>query len=116
MLYELVPSYTGKMQHSVWVAEVINSNLEVASASVIDAIPADVLAKQFSFRRIWQGKGAQTAACKVPCHIYYSVSLDSIFSLSLSIPTREKPVLVISLVSISAPLLFFSFSSVFHEN
>ncbi|KAG8651462.1 hypothetical protein MANES_07G131200v8 [Manihot esculenta] len=62
----LMASYNkGKMQHSVWVAEVINSNLEVASASVIDAIPADVLAKQFSFRRIWQGKGAQTAACKI---------------------------------------------------
>lgn len=62
---DLVPLYAGKMQHSVWVAEVINSNLEVANASLTDAAPVGVLDKQFSFRRIWQGKGAQTAACKV---------------------------------------------------
>ncbi|KAJ9175912.1 hypothetical protein P3X46_014412 [Hevea brasiliensis] len=62
----LMASYNkGKMQHSVWVAEVINSNLEVASGGLIDAVPAGLLAKQFSFRRIWQGKGAQTAACKI---------------------------------------------------
>lgn len=54
------------MQHSVWVAETSNSNHEMASASLVDAVPAGVLAKQFSFRRIWQGKGAHTAACKVP--------------------------------------------------
>lgn len=53
------------MQHSVWVAEVVNSNLEVENASLTSVVPADVLPKQFSFRRIWQGKGAQAAACKV---------------------------------------------------
>ncbi|KAM1253481.1 hypothetical protein ACFX2J_041359 [Malus domestica] len=62
----LMASYnTGRMQHSVWVAETSNSNHEMASASLVDAVPAGVLAKQFSFRRIWQGKGAHTAACKV---------------------------------------------------
>ncbi|KAJ9683860.1 hypothetical protein PVL29_016384 [Vitis rotundifolia] len=65
-LIPLMASYNkGKMQHSVWVAEVINSSLEVSNASLSDIIPAGVLPKQFSFRRIWQGKGAQTAACKV---------------------------------------------------
>lgn len=53
------------MQHSVWVAEAISSNLEVANSKLFDVIPAEVLPKQFSFRRIWQGKGSQTAANKV---------------------------------------------------
>lgn len=62
----LMASYnTGRMQHSVWVAETSNSNHEMASASLLDAVPPGVLAKQFSLRRIWQGKGAHTAACKV---------------------------------------------------
>ncbi|KAG6735069.1 hypothetical protein I3842_01G302100 [Carya illinoinensis] len=62
----LMASYNkGKMQHSVWVAEAVNPNLEVANVSITNAVPADVLPKQFSFRRIWQGKGAQAAACKV---------------------------------------------------
>ncbi|XP_059457851.1 anaphase-promoting complex subunit 1 [Corylus avellana] len=62
----LMASYNkGKMQHSVWVAEAVNSNLEVANASLADVVPADVIPKQFSFHRIWQGKGAMTAACKV---------------------------------------------------
>lgn len=62
----LMASYNkGKMQHSVWVAEVVNPNLEVANASLADAVPADIQPKQTSFRRIWQGKGAVTAACKV---------------------------------------------------
>ncbi|XP_048325794.2 anaphase-promoting complex subunit 1 isoform X1 [Ziziphus jujuba] len=62
----LMASYNkGKMQHSVWVAELMNSNLEVASANLLDVVPAGVIPKQFSFRRIWQGKGAQAAACKV---------------------------------------------------
>ncbi|KAK1572161.1 hypothetical protein Q3G72_028403 [Acer saccharum] len=62
----LMASYNkGKMQHSVWVAEVINSNLEVRSAGLSDRVPAGVLPKQFSFRRIWHWKGAKTAASKV---------------------------------------------------
>ncbi|KAM6598818.1 anaphase-promoting complex subunit 1 [Cannabis sativa] len=62
----LMVSYNkGKKQHSVWVVEVINSNLEAENANFLDAIPSGVLQKQFSFRRIWQGKGVQTAACKV---------------------------------------------------
>ncbi|KAK2985961.1 hypothetical protein RJ640_028279 [Escallonia rubra] len=53
------------MQHSVWVVEVVSSDLEVATSKLFDRVPAEVLPKQFSFRRIWQGKGAQTAASKV---------------------------------------------------
>lgn len=65
----MVIFYAGKMQHSVWVAEAVNPNLEVANVSITNAVPADVLPKQFSFRRIWQGKGAQAAACKVSMHL-----------------------------------------------
>lgn len=54
------------MQHSLWVAEIINSNFEAENASLSGAALDDVLDKNFSFRRIWQGKGAQTAASKVP--------------------------------------------------
>ncbi|XP_059654080.1 anaphase-promoting complex subunit 1 isoform X2 [Cornus florida] len=62
----LMASYSkGKMQHSVWVVEVVNSNAEVVNSKLSDVAPAGVLQKQFSFRRIWQGKGAQTAASKV---------------------------------------------------
>ena len=57
--------FAGKMQHSVWVVEIINSNLEVSNTNLLDEIPSGVLPKQFSFRRIWQGKGVQTAAFKV---------------------------------------------------
>lgn len=62
----LMASYNqGKMQHSLWVAELVNHNLEVATGNLSELIPAGVLPKQFSFRRIWQGKGAQVAASKV---------------------------------------------------
>ncbi|XP_021295540.1 anaphase-promoting complex subunit 1 [Herrania umbratica] len=62
----LMASYNKvKMQHSVWVAEVINSSLEVENASASAIVPAGVLPKRFCFRRIWQGKGAHTAASKV---------------------------------------------------
>lgn len=65
LLCDNVLWYTGKMQHSVWVVE-MNCHLEVENGNIMDAVPAGVLPKKFSFRRIWQGKGAQTAACKVP--------------------------------------------------
>ncbi|XP_027163442.1 anaphase-promoting complex subunit 1 [Coffea eugenioides] len=62
----LMASYNkGKMQHSVWVAEIINSNLEVVKSGLSDVVPAGVLTKQISFRRIWQGKGSHAAASKV---------------------------------------------------
>ncbi|CAN1174838.1 Anaphase-promoting complex subunit 1 [Linum perenne] len=62
----LMASYNrGQSQHSVWVAEIINANLEVANGSSADAIPSALSAKQLSFRRIWQGKGTRIAACKV---------------------------------------------------
>ncbi|XP_065870277.1 anaphase-promoting complex subunit 1 isoform X2 [Euphorbia lathyris] len=55
----------GKLQHSVWVAEVANYNLEVPNVRSNDALPAGVIAERICFRRIWQGKGAQVAASKV---------------------------------------------------
>jgi len=57
---------SGKMQHSLWVAEIVNSNVDEESAgSSLPVDPMSVLPKRLSFRKIWQGKGAQTAACKV---------------------------------------------------
>ncbi|KAK7320591.1 hypothetical protein VNO77_30211 [Canavalia gladiata] len=62
----LMASYNkGKMQHSLWVAEIINSNFDEAPTSLLNVDPMSVLPKHLSFHRIWQGKGAQTAACKV---------------------------------------------------
>ncbi|XP_061351686.1 anaphase-promoting complex subunit 1 [Gastrolobium bilobum] len=62
----LMASYNkGKMQHSLWVAEIINSNFDGAASGLLNVDPMGVLPKHLSFRRIWQGKGAQTAACKV---------------------------------------------------
>ncbi|OMO50083.1 Anaphase-promoting complex subunit 1 [Corchorus capsularis] len=62
----LMASYNKvKLQHSVWVAEVINSSLEVENASLSATVPAAVLPKRFCFRRIWQWKGAHIAASKV---------------------------------------------------
>ncbi|XP_042399420.1 anaphase-promoting complex subunit 1 [Zingiber officinale] len=60
----LMASYhRSKMQHSVWLVEIINrSEAEVAG---IDVVAAELSTKQFSFRRIWQGKRAQYAANKV---------------------------------------------------
>lgn len=53
------------MQHSVWAVETTNSNLEIAKSGATDVVPVPVLARQFSFRRIWQGKGSHTSASKV---------------------------------------------------
>ncbi|KAL2526600.1 Anaphase-promoting complex subunit 1 [Abeliophyllum distichum] len=62
----LVASHNkGKMKHSLWFVKVLNSNTEVAHAKSSELIPSGVLAKQFSFRRIWHGKGSHTAASKV---------------------------------------------------
>ncbi|OVA02727.1 Anaphase-promoting complex subunit 1 [Macleaya cordata] len=62
----LMASYNkGKMQHSVWLVEIVSSNPESADASLSEVVPDGVLSKQFSFRRIWQGKGAQFAASEV---------------------------------------------------
>ncbi|XP_015079876.1 anaphase-promoting complex subunit 1 isoform X2 [Solanum pennellii] len=61
----LMASYNkAKLQHSLWVVETINSNIEMGNSRFPD-VPLGVLTKQFSFRRIWQGKGSQTAASKV---------------------------------------------------
>ena len=54
------------MQHSLWVAEIVNSNFdEATSTCLLNVNPMGVLPRHVSFRRIWQGKGAQAAACKV---------------------------------------------------
>lgn len=60
---------SGKMQHSLWTAEVMNSNLE----AVDSVLPDVMLSKKFFFRRIWQGKGAQTAASEVTHFICISM-------------------------------------------
>lgn len=65
------------MQHSLWVVEVINSNLEALDPKASDLVAPGKLAKPF-FRRIWQGKGSQTAASKVPK--LTSVSVKCLFS------------------------------------
>lgn len=68
-----------KMQHSVWVAEVINSSLEVENASLSATVPAGVFPKRFCFRRIWQGKGAHTAASTVlDSLLFFGFSLYSV--------------------------------------
>ncbi|CAI0443752.1 unnamed protein product [Linum tenue] len=62
----LMASYNrGLSQHSVWVAETINSDFEVANGSSTDGVPSCLSTKPIAFRRIWQGKGTRTAACKV---------------------------------------------------
>lgn len=61
-LIPLMASYhKGKMQHSLWTSEVMNSNLETMDS----VLPDVILSKKFFFRRIWQGKGAQAAASEV---------------------------------------------------
>ncbi|KAL0382140.1 UNVERIFIED_CONTAM: Anaphase-promoting complex subunit [Sesamum calycinum] len=50
-----------KMQHSLWVVEVNNSNLEAVKSKSSDLI-APGMSTKHSFRRIWQWKGSQTAA------------------------------------------------------
>ncbi|KAF3675848.1 hypothetical protein FXO38_04588 [Capsicum annuum] len=61
----LMASYNkAKLQHSLWVVETINSNIEMGN-SRFPGVPLGVLMKQFSFRRIWQGKVSQEAATKL---------------------------------------------------
>ncbi|XP_051140465.1 anaphase-promoting complex subunit 1 isoform X2 [Andrographis paniculata] len=61
----LMASYNqGKMQHSLWVVEVCNSNAEVGKPKSCD-LSAPVVSENHVFRRIWLGKGSQTAASKV---------------------------------------------------
>ncbi|KZV34947.1 anaphase-promoting complex subunit 1 [Dorcoceras hygrometricum] len=59
----LMVSYNkGKMQHSLWVVEARNSNLEVTNTKSSGLVSYE----KFFFRRIWQGKGSQAAASQVP--------------------------------------------------
>lgn len=53
------------MQHSVWAAEFIESNLDASASCSSGVVPDAVLPKRVSFRRIWQAKGAKKAASKV---------------------------------------------------
>lgn len=64
VLYHTIQN-SGKMQHSLWVAEIIGSNHEDGGTSLTNADPIGVLPKRMSFRRIWQGKGAHKASSKV---------------------------------------------------
>ncbi|XP_077233026.1 E3 ubiquitin ligase isoform X2 [Tasmannia lanceolata] len=63
----LVASYhKGKMQHSVWLVEIVNPNVDTVFASTtVDAVTTGVLSKQFSLQRIWKEKCSQFAASKV---------------------------------------------------
>ncbi|WZY80069.1 hypothetical protein YC2023_026453 [Brassica napus] len=62
----LMTSYNkGKMQHSVWAAEFIDSNREASASCSSGVAPDTVFPKRVSFRRIWQAKGAKKAASKV---------------------------------------------------
>lgn len=61
------------MHHSVWVAHYMNSNHMMENISSSDAVPDGVLPRYLSFQRIWQGKGAQTAACKVLVYLVHSL-------------------------------------------
>lgn len=60
-----VLGFSGKMQHSVWAAEFIESNLEASASCSSGVFPDTVFPKRVSFRRIWQAKGAKKAASKV---------------------------------------------------
>lgn len=53
------------MQHSLWLIEDVNVNFDSSTAKSNDIVPPGVLLKQSSLRRIWQGKGAPSAASKV---------------------------------------------------
>ncbi|CAN8257090.1 unnamed protein product [Cochlearia groenlandica] len=62
----LMTSYNkGKMQHSVWAAEFIESSLEGSATCSSGIVPDTVIPKRVSFRKIWQAKGAKKAASKV---------------------------------------------------
>ncbi|KAF9596426.1 hypothetical protein IFM89_011255 [Coptis chinensis] len=64
--FPLMASYSrGKMQHSLWLIEIANSNFEVSNLSSTELFSPGGLPKQLSLRRIWQGKGAPSAASKV---------------------------------------------------
>ncbi|KAK1284173.1 Anaphase-promoting complex subunit 1 [Acorus calamus] len=63
----LVVSYhKGKMQHSVWLVGIVNSNCQTARKTSMDTVASAIVpSRQFSFRRIWQGKCSQLVASKV---------------------------------------------------
>ncbi|RVX03114.1 Anaphase-promoting complex subunit 1 [Vitis vinifera] len=69
-LIPLMASYNkGKMQHSVWVAEVINSCLEVSNASLSDVIPAGVLPNNSHSEGF--GRGRVPRQLLVRCQLTY---------------------------------------------
>lgn len=65
--------HAGKMQHSLWVVEVTNSSLVDAPSNIPDLSSSRLPPKNFSFHRIWQAKGAHSAASKV--EIFFSLLL-----------------------------------------
>ncbi|EPS73838.1 hypothetical protein M569_00901, partial [Genlisea aurea] len=60
----MVSHNKAKLQHSLWVAEALNSDLEetLPQSSTL-FLPG--MQKKYLFRRIWQGKGSQIPATKV---------------------------------------------------
>ncbi|KAL9226701.1 hypothetical protein vseg_002481 [Gypsophila vaccaria] len=62
----LIATYSrDKMQHSLWLVECVTSFSGQEAYSSSHFYGTDVSPKQFSFQRIWQAKGSQTAATKV---------------------------------------------------
>ncbi|KAK9683476.1 hypothetical protein RND81_10G143700 [Saponaria officinalis] len=62
----LIATYNrDKMQHSLWLVECVNSFYGQEAYSSSRFCGTEVSPKQFSFQRIWQAKGSQTAATKV---------------------------------------------------
>lgn len=65
-----------QMQHSLWVAESMNSCVGDHAVSSSHESHSEVFPCRFSFRRIWQAKGYPTAATKV----FICLSIDSLYS------------------------------------
>ncbi|KAI3988958.1 hypothetical protein MKX01_016529 [Papaver californicum] len=93
----------GKMQHSLWSIEIVGSNPGSASASSSEMLPDGVLAKQFFFRRIWQGKGAQFAASEINNEILFDIKPD----MSWSIPAIAAASVIVTRPRVKDGLLPF---------
>uniref|UniRef100_A0A7N0U9Q1 Anaphase-promoting complex subunit 1 n=1 Tax=Kalanchoe fedtschenkoi TaxID=63787 RepID=A0A7N0U9Q1_KALFE len=57
--------HEGKMQHSLWAVELVRPCLVGANSLFPENVPTSLVSPQYSFRRVWQAKGAQRAASKI---------------------------------------------------
>ncbi|CAM8913570.1 unnamed protein product [Rhodiola kirilowii] len=57
--------HEGKMQHSLWTVELVGPGLVGANAQFPEIVSNSLPSQQYSFKRVWQAKGAQRAASKV---------------------------------------------------